>query len=69
MANGNQGSYPLDKRHLDKLNNVIQGCARTGELIERCKNCGLDVEQAERENNEQRRIAEGIKRNFFPGSV
>lgn len=54
---------------LDTLNKVIQSCAETAEYGQQCKACGLDVEREMRENAEQLKTAEALKRQFFPDRV
>ena len=60
-------SHPLTNDHLAILNGVLESLPRTEDLIRKCKNCGLDVAQAEQEVAAQRDLATRLKQQFFPG--
>lgn len=51
---------------LTVLNRVISACSETRELIQKCKNCGIDVDKEERRNAEQLAFAQKLKREFYP---
>lgn len=57
---------PLNAEHLERLNKVLESCAETKEYLEKCVDCGLDVDQEQVANAQQEAIAQAIKRNFFP---
>jgi hypothetical protein len=59
-------SQPLNSDHLAILNNVLQSIPTTQDLIGKCKQCGLDVEQAEQMTNAAHTLATNLKRVFFP---
>ena len=60
------GHSPLNQDSCDCLTRVLGSCAETDQLIKACKECGLDVETAESQNNGQRELASRLKRTFFP---
>lgn len=62
-------SYPLTAEHLAKLDQVLSSCAQTQAMIDKCKAAGLDVSQAETENQSQQQLATALKASFFPGST
>ncbi|MGH9459887.1 MAG: hypothetical protein ACRD1X_01625 [Vicinamibacteria bacterium] len=55
--------------HLEALNRCLKSCAETGEFLQRCKSCFIDVDQEIQRNDEQKKIAEAIKAQFFPTRV
>ena len=57
---------PLTEEHYHSLNSALEACSLADELIGRCQSAGLDVNKQVRRAREQRQIAEGIKREFFP---
>lgn len=59
-------SHPLNDQHLVVLNRLLKACAETDDYCKKCESCDLDVAPEARKNEEQRRIAEKIKRTFFP---
>lgn len=48
------------------LDAVLESYARTKQLIEACRECGLDTSRAEAENEAQRELAQKIKARAFP---
>ncbi len=65
-ANYNNNSAPLTDEHCECLNQVLASISQTRELVQRCKNCGLDVSRAEEEINSQEDLAKKLKAEFFP---
>lgn len=61
-----QSSHPLNQEHYDLLNNVLQGCAVIDQLISQCQQASLNVDTHVRKNYERRKLATGIKQQFFP---
>ena len=57
---------PLKPEQCDVLTAILQYIRDTGELIQKCKDCGLDVDQHEQRNKEQEALASSIKRVFYP---
>ncbi len=57
---------PLVLDHLELLNEILQSTAKTRELTEACKRCGLDVEVAHNQNEAQCQICQKLKAEFFP---
>lgn len=57
---------PLNDKHLDILNKLIQACAETERYCQDCEEAGLDVDPERRKNAEQAEIARKIKAKFFP---
>lgn len=57
---------PLNDDHCRCADTILQSAAITADLINKCRDCGLDVEEAQRQNDDQREFARKIKANFFP---
>lgn len=57
---------PLTQEHCDCLTKAIQSSANTREFLERCKRCGLPVDDLIADNERQRQLCERIKAEFFP---
>lgn len=60
---------PLTGEHCSILDRVLLSTAETADLIRRCKECGLPVDDAEQQNTAQREIARRIKASFFPDQL
>ena len=56
----------LNANQCDCLDKVLQSIAYTRELINKCKDCGLDMDRMDAELEMQKKLAEGLKRNFAP---
>lgn len=65
MANGSTIN-PLGEQHLKTLNTCLAGCAAGLDLCGRCQRAGLDVAAVQEELQNQQRVAQGLKREFFP---
>lgn len=59
---------PLKPEDCTTLNGVLQHCFNTADLIEKCKNCGLPVEEMEAINNSHIEMAKNLKAQFFPNN-
>ena len=59
-------SAPLTEDHYAILNRVLEALPATEALITKCKNCGLDVANAEAEHAAQKDLATKLKQQFFP---
>lgn len=57
---------PLDPSVCTVLNQALQYILETQELAQKCKKCGLPVEDYEAKLEQQRQFAESVKREFFP---
>lgn len=57
----------LTQDHCDALNQCLRENSRCSEIIGRLKAAGLPVDQWEEDCAAKRRIAEGLKREFFRG--
>lgn len=64
MAGGSKSV--LTQRHYERLNEALQRIERTEQLIKDCDECGLPMAERRALNDQQRRIAEQLKRKFFP---
>lgn len=56
---------PLTEEHRACLDRCLSSCAATAELIKLARDGGLNVDEAEQKNEEQRSIATALKRSFF----
>lgn len=54
------------EEHVPILNAILEGCQMTDEECAKCERCNINVDQAKAANEDQRRIAAAIKREFFP---
>jgi hypothetical protein len=59
---------PLNEQDCAALTALGKSCHATAELIRDCKECGLPVEEQEAANEAQAKLAEALKRKFFPTS-
>ena len=57
---------PLSKEDLARIDRLLAATAETAEFCAACERAHLDVTSEMRANSEQRKIAEAIKREFFP---
>ncbi len=57
---------PLKDEDCDCLDRVLESVAATRAFLDKCKNCGLPMDQAIAQNEEQGKLAAAIKREFFP---
>lgn len=57
---------PYNDQHYDLMCQGSRSCAQTADLLERLQRAGLDTSVQQGENNIQRQIFEGLKREFFP---
>lgn len=57
---------PLREEHCQCLDECLQRCAVTREVLERMRRAGIPAEEAEKINEQQAKLAAGIKREFFP---
>lgn len=60
---------PLTDEHCQCLDQVLDSIAVTQQLLEKCRSCGVDVSAFESRNAEQRKMAESLKRTFFPDRI
>lgn len=58
----------LSKECLGKLNKLLEACGETREFLNKCRDCGLDVDREIRANDEQADVAGKLKAKFFPGA-
>ena len=61
-----EGDKVLTEQDCDCLDRVLTKCPKVREVIEACKEAGLDFSGPLEEINEMERIAAGLKRKFFP---
>lgn len=59
---------PLKPDDCTNLNGCLQHAVGTSELIEKCKKCGMPVEEYEAINNAHKDMATNIKAQFFPNN-
>lgn len=59
---------PLTQEQCDCLTRAIQSTTTTREFLERCKRCGLPVDELLADNERQRSLCERLKAEFFPNS-
>jgi hypothetical protein len=59
-------SGPLGPPDLAAINAALASAARTAELLERCKRCGLSDEELSAKVEQARALATALKREFFP---
>lgn len=57
---------PLDQRHLNVLNKLIELCDETLAYCRVCHECNLDVSPEQKKTEEQLDMAKRIKARFFP---
>jgi len=57
---------PYNDQHYELMCQGARSCAATQDLLERLQRAGLDTSVQLGENNIQRQIFEGLKREFFP---
>jgi hypothetical protein len=57
---------PLNEQDLANLNTLCQSCHGTEQMIQDYKECGIPCEEQEHANAMQKKLAEAIKRKFFP---
>lgn len=57
---------PLGPEHRACLDRVLMRAVKVMKIVQACENCGLDVSQAREEIEQQRKMAEALKREFFP---
>lgn len=55
-----------DPAHVHTLTSVISSTVETGKMIEKMKAAGLDMSGPEEQNNMHRKVAEELKRQFYP---
>lgn len=48
---------------------IVAACKETGEHIQACIACGLDVQEEQATNDDQLRIAQSLLANFTPKDV
>lgn len=60
---------PMGPKELAALNKLIASCAETKAYCEKCRAAHLDVSQELASNEEQSRIAQALKAQFFPREV
>ena len=56
---------PFSKEALPKINKLIAACMETRAYLAKCKLCGLDVDKEVHENEDQMKVVQGIKEQFF----
>jgi hypothetical protein len=61
-----QSLNPLRPDDCTVLNGCLQKAAGTAQIIAKCKDCGLPVEEYEALNNQHIELAQKLKANFFP---
>lgn len=59
-------SFPLDESHLNMVNEVLNTEPMLKPLLQKCKECGLPVDDLIDTVNWQMDHARKIKANFFP---
>lgn len=57
---------PLKDCHCDNLNQCLQSCAETAQILAKMRAAGMPAEQIEALNEQQRKLAAGLKAQFFP---
>lgn len=68
VNNGESRKNPLTQEHLRMLNEILRECAETERMCCACDDAGIDIEQERVVNAEQRKLAEALKKHFFPHS-
>lgn len=56
---------PLDRSHLDGLNELCRSCQVTDQLIRACEDCGIPMEDRREKNQWHQETANRIKSVFF----
>ena len=62
------GANPLNHTHCDCLNKVLESIPQALQLVQACKDCGLDVSEFEQQFQQQLEMAQKLKAKFFPGN-
>lgn len=57
---------PLRPEDCETLNRALQAIHDTKELIAKCKECGIPVDDQESTNNSMHETVTKVKRAFFP---
>jgi hypothetical protein len=57
---------PLSQDHLKYLNDVLRSIPQARDLANKCKDCGLPVDEFLSQLDEQQTMATKLKSNFFP---
>lgn len=60
---------PLTETHAGILDNVLDSAQRARELIQKCRECNIPMDDLHAENEAQHLLASNLKRKFFPGRV
>ena len=61
-----QNEFELDPKHCDTCNQVIQSGSNLRGFLQKCKACGLNLDQLIEENERNMQFASVIKQQFFP---
>jgi hypothetical protein len=56
----------LDDKHCDSCTEVLSRVPVIQSLLDKCKECGLDVTEFQQQLDSQKAMASAIKANFFP---
>jgi len=62
----NGGSFPLTDEHYQLMKAVRDIAAQTLPIMQKCTDCGLDVEAEKQVLAQRDKFASDILRNFFP---
>jgi hypothetical protein len=60
------GAFPLKQEDYQAMCAVGDICAQAIPVLEKCKDCGLPVDQEIQILKDRQKFAQAIKRNFFP---
>lgn len=63
-----EAASPLTQEQCDCLTKAIQSASSTREFLEKCKRCGLPVDELIADNERQRQMCERLKAEFFPNA-
>lgn len=56
----------LTEDHRNLLTRLLKECAATNEILQKCRDCHLDVDKELQQNREQQAIATELLKKFFP---
>ena len=60
---------PLNDGHLAQLNAALEATAWQEDILNRCKNCNLNVDKMVNDNQRAKDMALALKTHFFPHST
>lgn len=66
MAELTQQSWPLSEEHCDCLDQCARDLAQIESVLQRCQECGLNVNSLAEKCSSQQRLIGMLKEKFFP---